>query len=163
MDPARILPLWQRLSGIPGGRWLFSRLIGFGVPYSGSIGANVVELEPGHAVLDLPDRRKVRNHLNSVHAIALSNLGELSSGLAMLVGLPPHLRGIVTKIETSYLKKARGTLRATCTCPAFEEIAASEEDQTLQVQALLCDPSGEQVAVTTVHWLIGRRPEEAKR
>lgn len=163
MDPARILPWWQRLSGIPGGRWIFSRLIGFGVPYSGSIGANVVELEPGHAVLDLPDRRKVRNHLRSVHAIALCNLGELSSGLAMLAGLPPHLRGIVTKIETSYLKKARGTLRATCTCPDFEAMADSEEDQTVEVQALLCDPTGEQVAVTTVHWLIGRRPEEAKR
>jgi hypothetical protein len=31
------------------------------------------------------------------------------------------------------------------------------------VQALLCDPTGEQVAVTTVHWLIGQKPEEAKR
>jgi hypothetical protein len=81
----------------------------------------------------------------------------------MLAGLPPHLRGIVTKIETSYLKKARGTLRATCTCPDFEGMLASEEDQTVQVQALLCDPTGEQVAVTTVHWLIGRRPEETKR
>lgn len=161
MDPARILPLWKRLSGLPGGRWVFSRLIGFAVPYSGSIRARVVELSPGHAVLDLPDRRRVRNHLRSVHAMALCNLGELASGLAMLSGLPPHLRGIVTNIGTSYEKKARGTLRATCTCPPFEGDLDTGEGQTLQVRAILCDAAGEQVAVTTVSWLIGPRPQTA--
>ena len=30
---------WQRFSNKLGGKWLFSRIIGFTVPYTGSIGA----------------------------------------------------------------------------------------------------------------------------
>jgi hypothetical protein len=35
---------WQRFSNKPGGKWLFSRIIGFTVPYPGSIGAKVAHL-----------------------------------------------------------------------------------------------------------------------
>ena len=145
---------WQRLSPLPGGRWLFSRLLGRLVPYTGALGARVEELAPGHARVTLRDRRGIRNHLGSVHAIALANLAEVTSGLAMLTSLPPGARGIVVHLGIEYLKKARGTLTAECHCKAPSGI-----EETVTVTADVRNTEGDVVARAAVQWLI--RPPEA--
>jgi acyl-coenzyme A thioesterase PaaI-like protein len=147
---SRIRGLWAQLSGLPGGTWLFSRLIGLMVPYSGTIGAHVRELAPGRARVTLRDRRRVRNHLDCVHAVALVNLGEVASGLAMMTALPAGVRGIVTGLSIEYLKKARGTITAEST-PAVPTVPTASTVATV-VTAEMTDSSGDVVARTHVTW-----------
>jgi len=154
---ARLQRLWRRLQPWPGGRWLFSRILGRVIPYTGTIGANVKVLEPGFARIAMRDRRQVRNHLDSIHALALANLGEVASGLAMLGALSAGTRGIPTRLTTEYFKKARGTLIA----ESHSAPPGVSEDTDFEVMAEIRDAAGDVVARTTVNWRLGPIPAPA--
>lgn len=149
--PNSITRIWDRLSGRPGGRWLFSRLVGRMAPYTGTIRPHVLELGPGRSVVEMRDRRSIRNHLDSVHAIALMNLAEVSSGLSLMYALPGDARSILTGLSIEYLKKARGTLTAECD---FEPPATTERSEH-EFESVIRDSSGEVVARARARWLIG--------
>lgn len=153
VNSERMLKTWNQLKKFPGGKFLFSKIVGRMVPYSGSIKPRVIELGTGHATIEMNDRKKVRNHLNSVHAIALINLGEITAGLAMFCGVPKDSRGILTGIQMSYFKKGRGTLRSTCSfTPPHESIRKEYE-----VESVIHNTDGELIAKATTRWMIGPR------
>jgi acyl-coenzyme A thioesterase PaaI-like protein len=153
----RVLALWRTMAPLPFGRSLFMFVFGRMVPYSGSIGARIIRLEPGHVRLELADRRGVRNHLNSIHAVALANLGELASGLAMTTALPAGIRGIVLGIDAEYLKKARGTLST----EAVVQVPEVTGDTDFDVNAEIRDAANEPVARIKVRWRLGPVPPPA--
>lgn len=155
----RLKKLSQFLFKIPGGHWITSRLIGLAVPYSGSIGADVMEMADGSATMSLRDCRKVRNHLNSIHAVALANLGELTANLAILTLCPEHGRFIVTRMDTEYLKKGRGRLLCTCSIPT--DLPWSTVERTAAT-AVITDASGEVVSRVTVYWKLGLKRSQSQ-
>lgn len=147
----RLLALWRRLKNWPAGEWIFARIFSYTVPYSGSVKPRIRILEPGHAEVEIPDIRANRQHLGSVHAIALMNVAEMASGLAMMAGLPGNIRGIVTTLQMTYHKKARGTIRAV----SRVTVPAVTADQDFEVLAECFDPSGTLVATGRVTWRLG--------
>jgi acyl-coenzyme A thioesterase PaaI-like protein len=146
-----ILSLWRKLSPLPGGKWFFSRLIGFYAPYTGTLPFTVLTLEPGLCRVTLPDCRKVRNHLGSIHAVALMNLGEMTTGVGFFASIPPNARFILKHFEIDYLKKARGRLISEARIP----ILTDTTQRDIVLTSVIRNSDGETVAEAKVTWRVG--------
>lgn len=142
---------WTLAQRVPGGTRVFDALVTKLVPYTGSIGARVLHVSPGHAEILLPDRRAVRNHLGCVHAIALANLAEYAGNLAFAFGMPDDARFIVAGMSLEYKKKARGDITGVGEAP----IITTNEKREYEVKVRMLDSSGDEVTVATLRTLVG--------
>lgn len=146
-----ISSLWAATSRLPvGGPRVFSKLLGRVAPYTGSIDPLVLELGDGHSRVQLRDRPAVRNHLRSIHAIALMNVGEVATGLAVMHAVDGRGRGIVTGLRMEYVKKARGTITAACDV----DLPVTPGTHDLEVPGVLTDEQGDVVARVWATWRV---------
>jgi uncharacterized protein (TIGR00369 family) len=129
------------------------------VPFAGHLGLEITSVEAGEAVVRLPERTELTNHVGSQHAGALFTVAETASGAAF-VGAFAERMGDVTPLarsaEISYEKIAKGPIDASAKLgvPAAEALAALDADGKVvfPCQIELTDASGQQVATATVQW-----------
>lgn len=151
-NPASIINYWKTFNKYPMGKWLFSKIAGWAIPYTGSVNPRVELIEPGKVIVKLKDQRKVRNHLNSIHAIALANIGEFTSGLVLFSKAPENAIAIITKLEVEYLKKARGDL--TAHAELLEGNYQNDMENVIKVE--IKNTNNDIVTISTATWRIRR-------
>lgn len=135
-----LLSSYQRITRWPCGHWLFSRAVCLRAPYFSTIAPLFVALEPGRCEVRIRDRRRVHNHIGTVHAIALCNLAELSAGVMAEATIPPNARWIPKGMSVEYLARAKGSMHAVASpmTPLGEVNAGCE----WPVQVEVTDPTG---------------------
>jgi acyl-coenzyme A thioesterase PaaI-like protein len=134
------LGLFRRFGASGPGRWLVSRLVCLRAPYFASIAPRIERLEPGLCVVRIRDRRAVRNHIGTVHAIALCNMAELAGGLATDAAIPATLRWIPKGMSVRYLRKATGPMTATA---RVEPIVDQADAREVHARVEIADASGD--------------------
>jgi acyl-coenzyme A thioesterase PaaI-like protein len=155
-----LLALYNRLARWPAGAWLFSRAVCWKAPYFATISPRFTLLENGRCEAVIADRRRVHNHLGTVHAIALCNLAELTAGVVTDASLPKGMRWIPKGMTVQYLKKAKGRMRGVAT-PTIA-LVASTAGYELPVNVDVFDPAGERVFNAEIRmWLSPARPASA--
>ena len=104
------------------GNKAFSAMISILSPYSGSIDPIVENYDKYFTKCYIQEKKFLKNPFNSIHAIAIANLGELTSGLLMMDYLQStKQKGIITNIHIKYHKKARGKITAICDIKSLNE------------------------------------------
>jgi len=152
-----LLDLYRRITRWPAGHWLFSRAVCFKAPYFATISPRITRLERGRCEVRIADRRRVHNHIGTVHAIALCNLAELAGGVMVDASLPPSMRWIPKGMTVQYLRKAKGTMHAVATPAAA--LRESAEGYDLPVDVTVHDDAGEQVFHARIDmWVSMARP-----
>ncbi|UDY24133.1 hotdog fold domain-containing protein [Nocardioides sp. Kera G14] len=135
--------LWKQTTDAPivgnlVGKKAFSFLFSQVAPYFGSIHATMTVLEPNHAELVIPDKRRVHNHIGTVHAIALCNGLEMAMGALAEVTIPRTKRWIPKGMTVSYTAKAVGDITCVATTTQ-DQWDSAEGDLEVKVQGLTKD------------------------
>jgi len=129
------------------------------VPFAGYLGLEITSVSAGEAVVRLPERPELKNHVGSQHAGALFTAAEAASGAAF-VGAFAERMGDVTPLaraaEISYEKIANGPIDASARLgvPADEALATldAEGKVVFPCEIELTDADGQRVATATVQW-----------
>ena len=79
-------------------------------PYFKTVGPVIERLEPGYCQARLRDRAKVRNHIGTVHVIAICNGLEFAMGVVAEASIPAHLRWIPKGMQVDYVGKANSDI-----------------------------------------------------
>ncbi len=109
-----VIKLYEKTKNLPLGKRIFSYAIARKSPYFHSIAAQIEHIEHNKIEVSLRKRRKLHNHIKTVHAIAMCNLCEFAGGVLMEASIPKHRRWIPRGMSVKYLKKAETNLIATC-------------------------------------------------
>ncbi len=91
---------------------LLSLLFGRTIKFAGTAGVIVRQLDLHQACLVLPNRKKVQNHIGSVHAAATALLGESASGFLLGMHVPDDRIPLLKAMNVQYLKRSTGALTA---------------------------------------------------
>lgn len=148
--------LFTKLSQYPFGKHIFSKLAARRAPYFQSISPFVEDLTETSCIITIKKRKKVQNHIGTIHAIAVCNLCEMAFGFTMEAGLPAHLRWIPKGMTVRYLKKCNTTLTANCQFPQIKTLTPGDHI----VPVIVTDTNNVVVFEADITVYISERPQK---
>ena len=130
--------LYQRVAKLPMGKRVFSLLYSVKAPYFATVRPLVREVRPNYAELSIRNRKRVHNHIGTLHAIAVCNGLEAAMGLVAEATCPSDRRWLPRGLQVSYLAKSSTDLLCVAeTDPA--QWAATPGDVDIRVKAVRTD------------------------
>lgn len=151
---------WKSANALPViggllGKRIFTAAYTFKAPYFGSIAPRVVDMRPNYGEVVVPNRRRNRNHIGTVHAIAVCNGLEMAMGSLAEATVPDDKRWLPKGMEVAYLAKSTGDV----TCVAETDQAQWDGDDRnlpVRVRGVLAD--GTVVVEGTIHlWVTPKK------
>jgi acyl-coenzyme A thioesterase PaaI-like protein len=149
-----VLVLYRSLARLPKGRTVFSVLFARKAPYFRSIRPRFRDVRPHRAELVVADRRRVRNHIGTVHVIAICNGLEAAMGALAEATVPAGKRWIPKGMRVDYVGKARSDV----VCVAETEPADWERGPDVPVRVSATRDDGILVVTGVIDlWVTDRR------
>lgn len=120
-----VMDLWTRVTRLPAGRTVFSMLFSRKAPYFATVRPRFVALRPNYAELRIRKRRRVQNHIGTLHVIAICNGLEAAMGALAEVTVPSDKRWIPKGMDVDYTAKATSDI--TCIAETDPEAWAGDD------------------------------------
>lgn len=143
------------LNGLPGPlrKAALTLVLGTVVPMVGYAGVRIEELTPERGVFTLKPRRRVQNHLGSLHAASMALLAETATGLVVGMSVRDDCVPVIKTMHVDYRKRTRGAMRAVATLSAEQRaLIRSEEKGEVRVPVTVTDSTDRETISCQMVW-----------
>ena len=155
--------LYRRLEASPQGRRLFSLVFEQAAPYFRTSRPRFTELRPNYAELRIAKRRRVRNHLGTVHVIAICNGLEAAMGALAEATVPRGRRWIPKGMSVDYTAKATSDIRCIAETDPQQWTSGDAEASDVAVRVRALREDGMTVVEGVIRLHISDRPDRPHR
>lgn len=151
----RLSSLVNHVSRLPASLrpWALSKVMGRVIPFAGTAGTRVEKLTPQECIIIMRNRKKVQNHIGSVHAAAMGLLAESATGFMTGMSVPDDRIIVIRNMELEYLRRASGDMKAVARF-TDEQLAFVRETEKgdIEVPVTITDESGAETVRARMVW-----------
>lgn len=138
-------PAWQSRA--------ISFALGRVIPFTGTAAIQIRTLTDRECIILLKNKRKVQNHIGSVHAAAIALLAESATGLMTGMSVPDDRIIVIRSMQLEYLKRASGNMTAIANFSDEQvEYIKSTTKGDITVPIKITDQEGNETAKATMIW-----------
>ncbi|RMF13488.1 MAG: DUF4442 domain-containing protein [Gammaproteobacteria bacterium] len=132
---------------------VMSTFFGRAVKFAGTAGIEVEELTYSRCIVNLKNKKKVQNHIGSVHAVACALIAESATGFMVGINIPASSVPVIKTMKLDYVKRAKGDMRAeaTLTPEQIEQMRTTEKGET-SVKVVITDGEGKEPVIGEMIW-----------
>ncbi|MCJ8270721.1 MAG: DUF4442 domain-containing protein [Psychrosphaera sp.] len=132
---------------------LLSVVFGFVIKFAGTAKIRIDALQFNTSRLTLKNRRRVQNHIGSVHAAATALLGESATGFLIGLHIPDDKIPLLKSMHVDYVKRSVGDLVAVATVtPEQIEAMRNTVKGDVTVQVTITDEKGNEPVECEFVW-----------
>jgi len=87
-----------------------SLFFGKAVPFTGTVGIRIEQLNQERCVISLANKRRVQNHIKGVHAVGSLLLAESATGFLVGLNVPDDKIPVIKTVHAEYTRRAKGDM-----------------------------------------------------
>ena len=130
-----------------------NKTIGNIVPFNGTAGLDFEKMTCEEVIVNIPNKKKVQNHIGQVHAAASVLLAETASGMVLGMNIPDDKLPLMKNLGAKFIKRSTGAQKAIATLtPEQIKLIRETEKGDVNIAVQLVDSTGEEVVVTEMIW-----------
>jgi uncharacterized protein (TIGR00369 family) len=130
-----------------------SKALGKVIKYVGTSGLRFEKVTANECIVVIPNRKKVQNHMGSVHAAAMGLLAETATGFMTGLTVPDNRIIVIKSMNLEYLKQATGDMTAVATFSDEQvDFIKNNEKADINVPVVITDEKGIETVKATMVW-----------
>ena len=133
--------------------WVLSKAFSFMIPYAGRSKVRIEQLTHEKSVITIKNRRKVQNHIGSIHATAIAIAAESATGYLVAMNVPDTSVPVIKTLKVDYEKRCKGNIRAVATLTeAQRESMRTQEKGEVNVAVTITDAENKEPVQCEMIW-----------